>query len=918
MPRTTTKRILVTGDWVADWNLARPANLPEGYFDASLQTQLYHRAGGAWYVAHLIKNVSCRDLTASAKPSLTVLPLRSEQRAISGLSRDGTQRNDLAHAYSVWWKHRRSNAGKKEDEVWRIARFAGCRKSTTWTPPISTAKAAPADLIVVDDLGLGFSEQPQAVNHVTSHVGGKTPILLKHGVRSDGSGLLPRLLAQGLSKRLHVVTAANALRRRNAALSGSLSWDKVLEDIEAEFKFGPSSRDLAQCATVVIHFGLAGGAVFRYGKLHRFYFLPDELEHTWEEGHPGHQFGTGSVLTACLARHLISPDRYPLFFALTQALAAQRTAHSAGAGSGDELNIDLAYGSRLAAATPRKNSAAACIAPPQKNDTPDAMHLVGIQSFRTAWNPSEIRVWRPATALGLRRSKLLCNVTGTAPDSLHAKAVEVVLQGSETALASVPKASYEKYLTADRDEIESINEIRRLILEYKNNPEDKNPLSIAVFGAPGSGKSFAIKQIAKAIFGKEKEPLEFNLTQIKTADHLHRAFHQVRDASIRREIPIVFWDEFDTAGLQWLADFLAPMQDHEFFDGSHKHPFGKCIFVFAGGTRSTFEEFKRWCILKEGEKWAATAKEPWHRTFKDVKGPDFISRLRGFVNVKGPNPTSSVPSATPEARIAHDPAYVLRRALILRSEIERNHPQLIHPKTKRAAIAPNVLHALLSVERYEHGARSISALLGMSALSGVKALTVSALPSDDLLRLHVSGDFRDRLADGVWTEELLLALAKAGHVGYCRERLKTEPGAPDAKPWEQLSEAARQRTLDPVPRRLLELQNLGVTIVPKGSPGNRRGLKPREMKALISGMAEPEHRIWLSDRLTLGFEKAKSTQRWLRLNTDITDFAKIAAENRLINLAIAQETLAAFEPAGFRLSYKSPGPGKDHANSHSR
>ena len=51
------------------------------------------------------------------KPSLTVKSLRS---AIPALKRNGTQRDDLAHAYSVWWKHQRLNSGKKEDEVWVI------------------------------------------------------------------------------------------------------------------------------------------------------------------------------------------------------------------------------------------------------------------------------------------------------------------------------------------------------------------------------------------------------------------------------------------------------------------------------------------------------------------------------------------------------------------------------------------------------------------------------------------------------------------------------------------------------------------------------------------------------------------------------------------------------------------------------
>ncbi|HAB18818.1 MAG TPA: hypothetical protein DCE44_20555 [Verrucomicrobiales bacterium] len=850
--------IFVTGDWVADWNLARPANLPEGYFDGSQQTQLYCRAGGAWYVAHLIERVACRDLTAA---TLTVKALRPQAEFAPGMENNGRPKADLAHAYSVWWKHQRLNSGKEDDQVWRIARFAGCQKSK-WKPLPAAGTIQRASLLVVDDLGLGFSDQPEAVAHVTSHAIEKTPILVKHGLRPDGSGLLPQLLQEKLSERLHVVASANALRRRHAALSSVLSWDQVLEDIEREFKSGPSSRDLARCASVVVHFGLAGAAVFYHGDLHRFIFLPDEMERAWEDERPGNHFGTGSVLTACLARHLIAPEEYPIFFAVTQALAAQRRAHHGGAGTGVELDIDLPYGPRESAADPAKNPAAACIAPPQENDKPDAKHLADIKDFRAAWNPNKIIVWPEPSAEGLRRSRLLSNVTGTSPEALRAKAVEVVIQGPKQALASAPKATYGKYLTVDRDEIESINEIRRLILEYKANPKDKRPLSFAVFGAPGSGKSFAVKQLAETLFGKVKEPLEFNLTQIKAPLDLHRAFHQVRDASIRLEIPLVFWDEFDTAGLQWLADFLAPMQDAEFFDGSHKHPFGKCIFVFAGGTSDRFEKFKEWQDHGRESSRVKTQDDAWHPTFCAVKGPDFISRLRGFINVKGPNPTQPSVSRTKQSAPESDPAFVLRRALVLRADLERLFPDLIHPESKRAAIAPNVLHAFLSAERYEHGARSIGALVAMSALAGAKAFTVSALPSEELRELHVSGDFSDHLNAPVWTEELLLALAQAGWLGWKHQKpfsvdvVETTAHRDLVGEWNQLDPRAKMDNTDPVPRRLLELNQLGCAFVPHSGDSDCPPLDAAEKDALIEKLIDPEHRIWLSRRLVEGWEHA--------------------------------------------------------------
>lgn len=58
------------------------------------------------------------------------------------------------------------------------------------------------------------------------------------------------------------------------------------------------------------------------------------------------------------------------------------------------------------------------------------------------------------------------------------------------------------------------------------------------------------------------------------------------------------------------------MQDEEFLDCETIYHIGKAIFVFIGGTRTSFNEF--------------TQDQGRH---KDKKLPDFISRLRGFINI---------------------------------------------------------------------------------------------------------------------------------------------------------------------------------------------------------------------------------------------------------------------------------------------
>ena len=72
--------------------------------------------------------------------------------------------------------------------------------------------------------------------------------------------------------------------------------------------------------------------------------------------------------------------------------------------------------------------------------------------------------------------------------------------------------------------------------------------------------------------------------------------------------------------------------------------------------------------------------------FKDAKGPDFISRLRGYVNILGPNQTDE----------KWDLLFIVRRAMLLRSLIERKTPYLIDGSGE-AQIDNGVLRALLKV-----------------------------------------------------------------------------------------------------------------------------------------------------------------------------------------------------------------------------
>ena len=244
--------------------------------------------------------------------------------------------------------------------------------------------------------------------------------------------------------------------------------------------------------------------------------------------------------------------------------------------------------------------------------------------------------------------------------------------------------------------------------------------------------------------------------------------------------------------------------------------------------------------------------------------------------------------------------------MILRGEFERNFSNLIDPDTKRLRIAPNVLNALLCVDRYEHGSRSMSAMLAMSGLSGTKVFNISALPSQRLWSLHVSQDFPEHLNKPGLSTELSRALAIAAHKGYCEEHAKTEPRHPDIVAWEKLDPRQQLDNLDPVPRRLLALLGLGYRVVPLTMNAD---CPTDQFGEIVESMIGPEHLIWLSRRLVEGWEHAEETQRWLRRNSDVLAFDKLPKPQKDLNRAIVLATLRELEPAGYKLVLASPGQG---------
>ncbi len=306
----------------------------------------------------------------------------------------------------------------------------------------------------------------------------------------------------------------------------------------------------------------------------------------------------------------------------------------------------------------------------------------------------------------------------------------------------VPVIRFNNLTTVERSEIESFRSIRNLIKTYMetdpgSSPIQGKPVSIAVFGPPGSGKSFGVREIVNSV--NESRPaatrklqfLEFNVSQFRGVEDLGEALKRVASVNNDGKMPLVFFDEFDASfnkdQLYWLKYFLAPMQDGSFFDARQQIKLGRAIFVFAGGIYGSFEEFDPFPPAGVEQAETSAEKRDAQQLFRQQKGPDFISRLRGHINILGLNAKAG--QIKP----------VIRRAILIRSLIESNKLTIDEQESGLSIIDEDILYGMLTIDRFRHGARSVTAILQMCTEHDQR-IDKSSLPSRSQLNMHVDAN----------------------------------------------------------------------------------------------------------------------------------------------------------------------------------
>lgn len=837
---------VVAGDITMDWNLARVSQAKKNLsiWNPNDAVDIRFQRGGAALLADLLEAVSTNLLQESGV-SVTL----RQQLAPKTCSEINPNDPNYHHSFAIWSERKYAEKPPLDKEkAWRVDEFLGLRRADISCPASKVSSDSEhADIVVLDDADLGFRDTPDCWPLAVHSSGQNPPWFVLKMAKPVAQGALWERLHSLFADRLVVVTTVNDLRLTEVQISRELSWERTAQDVFWELIHNPCVNALSHCAHVVVSFG-AAGAIWISRKADgasncSLAFDPRVIEGAWEAGYPGGVIGYTACLTAGIVRQfMLNPGTPDLSAGMQRGLMAVRALHADGYGERGKspAQTRLAFPvSRIAAVLEQEKTLFAVV------DVQDPLRFINQPAGKDD-KPLSPGFW---TILQDRYQGVLDQV-----------AEQIVRHGPESALQGVPLGQFGNLLTVDRQEIESFRSIRALVGEYCSQGQQKRPLSFAVFGAPGSGKSFGIIEVANSLLPGQIEVREFNLSQFASTNDLISALHQVRDIGLTGKIPLIFWDEFDSSyngvPLGWLRYFLAPMQDGRFQEGQISHPIGRSIFVFAGGTAASMDAFGRGLSGDD---------------FRAVKGPDFVSRLKGYVNILGPNPVKK-DNGTP----SKDPYFIIRRAILIRSILKRSTPDLFDKD--KLNVDSGVLRALLQTRVYRHGVRSIESIIMMSQLAGKKSFERSCLPSEAQLDLHVDGqNFLALVQQIELSGKVLEDLAETAHEIY-REGLKTrgEQTYASLLSYKELSEDLKEQDRQNVRDIPVKLAGAGFVMIPA-----RSNEPPFDFPGeALERLAEAEHERWMSAKLASGWSYAPVTDKDKKLNQALLPWTELPEEEK--------------------------------------
>ena len=463
--------IVVAGDVCVDW-----LQFPQKGKDSGLNWELYPGtnmiaiSGGAVALAEFLRK-STKTTVVSA--SLSDINNLSPQQVIHS----NTEIDFLAYSTDP------KDKGKSAYRVKQFKGFVGPSGCSEFS--LLKNDDPDADIVVLDDAGNGFRDNPKYWPKAIVEAD-KRPLVIYKVSRPLAEGQLWEHICKNHADRLIVIVNADDLRSTGVNISRCLSWEKTALDFVWQMASNPKLLPLANCSDVIVRFGLDG--VIHYTKKDnkvqsKLYFDPLTIEDEFKTKYPGEMQYIYSAFTAALVRKIagVINDRHPqeiLPECIQSGFSSARRFFRAGFGSKaslPELPLIEVF--------------------EEKDPEPVASVIIPNPSVA---EPADPNFW--------------CILKELKGAQLEEIAYDVVVKGEKSSLGQVPVGQFKDLKTVDRAEIEGFRSISNLMREYIGTKNPPRPLCIAVFGSPGSGKSFGVVQVANSV-SDEIEKIEFNVSQ---------------------------------------------------------------------------------------------------------------------------------------------------------------------------------------------------------------------------------------------------------------------------------------------------------------------------------------------------------------------------------------------------------------------
>jgi CheY-like chemotaxis protein len=324
-------------------------------------------------------------------------------------------------------------------------------------------------------------------------------------------------------------------------------------------------------------------------------------------------------------------------------------------------------------------------------------------------------------------------------------AYSIVEKGISAGLAGYSYLSAGGHSFLDPIQIRAASSLHQSIRKYAAMQSSTKPLSLAVFGMPGSFKCWTIRQIIESSSTIQPRFFEFNLSQFDSQVQLHSAFLSL-SVTPENELGVAIFDEFDSTRngerLGWLKSFLSAMQDGVFVSDLDKIIVRRCLLVFV----SHHFSFNEFCNI-------------------DVQGAklqDFNSRLTGYLELSDLNATDkSGTSVTLQRAIAFRQQFEREKALAASDQLDIDH---------------QLLRDLLQSKSYQYGVRSIASIVKSLSKNTDGRITHKDLPSASMLQLHLHSEApaADKAAADIVSDDSAghQTLRNEVYISYSREDIK--------------------------------------------------------------------------------------------------------------------------------------------------